>query len=695
MRMFYLALLFVGCGVYEEGSDVEFIGYEHIGRGNRYGGFLISKVHQDKMTVGYHFGDKCNYSVFSKKDLATLETDIKDMLRVWLDAVRELPSVERDVVRKIVTQNVTGEHRFREITSKLDLVVEFTCERGWPFAKTGNGNQEGLIYPPVIVMNTLWGDLIVDKPEYSLPALLHEMGHSMGLVDTYAQNNRSVRGGAGRYFSGTIGNQPPSIMSGNQFFLYHNTYQSITILPPYRIKPRQQFEEIKRNISVLSEDDRRGLEWLYVNYFRRGETENVNDCYFPDYELEELGYDKKGCVPTNMLIYMIKNGYTQLIQEELTWGKNWGKNLGELINKREKVGNRLYPSHYLSMMPNDEGAPILNILRLSVDANVTDEIDQTPLHYAIKARNSGSARILLANPSLIIDKKLPNKMSYLHFAIQLADVGATCLILHRPYGAINESSVDRWGLTARQRANLRLNYWEGKGNKRMIANMRYIISVLKNRTSSSLCSNLTFLLKIGHLEAVIGYVQRNDGNTDMLAKKEKRGNGLSAWHYIALIPGNKGADIFLLDNLNYPIRNVDVADNRGQTPLHYAIRAGNKKVAHFLINALVSNGDFESDTEGFKRILPNGMTYLHYTAQFADALSTCHLLNIVDFDLSVKDSWGLTAEQRATSRLSYWKNQNNQQMVGRTQQIISMLKDPSTVRGWDCKSVLGIGWEEW
>ena len=85
--------------------------------------------------------------------------------------------------------------------------------------------------------------------------LTHELGHTFGLADTYARPGvMRSRGG----LPWTAGKQPWSIMSGG------HQYADIPL--------------------TLSEDDKRGIIWLY-KYFNEGLA--TDDCFFADYVFVE------------------------------------------------------------------------------------------------------------------------------------------------------------------------------------------------------------------------------------------------------------------------------------------------------------------------------------------------------------------------------------------------------------------------
>ena len=468
MRIICLVMLIIGCGVYEEESEVGFITHEHVQSPSL--GFLITKVHRPYWVVGYFFGDRCGI----RQNENEIKSNLRHYLRVWLAPLKKISLKNKDIVDVFRVRNIQTEQNkepyFNNVRGGVDLVVKYTCEFGTrtpSYAMEGGVNNKGN-YPPFIVMRT--------KREATL---LHELGHTIGLMDTYAFVNLGVSGQSHDYFERTIGNQPPSIMS-SMFF------------------PNRDSKERP----VLSEDDKKGIKWLYLKYFTR-KIDNTNKCYFPGYELELLHRNgHKGCVPSNPLMFLVKNGYTSdTINRYLS-----EKSIQQLLNKKEKTGNQLYPLHYLAAMPNEGGWLVFrqhlilswqhSVLLKHADLNVTDRRGQTPLHYAIKAGNTKVVSAYLsANfwgskvsgklEDSVIDEniKLPNGMTYLHFAIQHAQIQSVCLLLM--YEAADQTLEDRWGLTPVERANSRVRFWRRKGNQQKVKAMKQIISLFDSYESNS------------------------------------------------------------------------------------------------------------------------------------------------------------------------------------------------------------------
>ena len=113
--------------------------------------------------------------------------------------------------------------------------------------------------------------LVIDSP--FIYALVHEVGHTFGLADTYASPGDPKFDSTGG-LAATSGKQPSSLMSH--------------LLP--MDEPR------------IMEDDRRGIIWLY-KHIHKGQP--LDDCFFPEYVYEA---DPAGCRPKYPMIFEIKYG---------------------------------------------------------------------------------------------------------------------------------------------------------------------------------------------------------------------------------------------------------------------------------------------------------------------------------------------------------------------------------------------------
>ena len=465
MRIVCLLLLVIGCRLNDVESDTSFIGYPQIPVFAD-STFLISKVHEPSWTIGYYFGDRCG--VRPKRE--RLKQYVAHMINLWLAPLIESSLVQREVVsdfrfKDIQRASKEDDTYFSNASDKIDLFIKFDCDPRFllsPYAQVGD-------HSPIIVMHK--SSQANNEYGYSPLALLHELGHAMGLLDTYAFHNISAKGESYDYFYtvgyATIGNHPPSVMSATRFLAEGaGSFRG--------------FEDY-----VIAGDDKKGIIWLYMNYFHPQKIAEGNECFFPTHELEVLHKDgDRGCVPTNPLIFMIKNGY----QIETIGGLvNREPPLQHQINRKERLGDQLTFFHYAAMMPDNQAIDLFLNHRQGLikyaNINIADRRGRTPLHYAIKAGNDRIIDYLIGDnhwDSAPIDLsiKLPNGMTYLHFAVQFADTTTVCLLLK--HGNIDETFEDSWGLTPVERANSRLRHWRKTGNQLMIDKATEVLTMLKN-----------------------------------------------------------------------------------------------------------------------------------------------------------------------------------------------------------------------
>ena len=118
-----------------------------------------------------------------------------------------------------------------------------------------------------------------------MDSLVHETGHVFGLSDTYITWRNAPtdinKGGLAR----TRGTQPASVMSAH-----------VPVFPVAAANDPVALDDLES----LGVDDINGILWLYKHVH---EGLPLEDCFFPDYELEE---EPLGCRPKYPLIFEIK-----------------------------------------------------------------------------------------------------------------------------------------------------------------------------------------------------------------------------------------------------------------------------------------------------------------------------------------------------------------------------------------------------
>ena len=329
---------------------------------------LIRRVHKDQWVIGYAYMDNCPPE--ARNNGEAIEAVITQALNAWLQPVRDLntgkpvvsdfrfvPNFSIRDGAEVLIKDKNG--IFVKDTAKLqlyDLRIFFFCKAGRSVALVG----VDMAIPPAFNMRE--GTDV--NPKFAF-AILHEMGHTFGLLDTYiilrreAEELRVSRGGLDR----TIGHQPASVMSG--------------LNAPHTPVP-----------DWVSQDDANGIVWLYKFYH---ENLRLEDCIFPDYELER---SPDGCRPKSPLLFEIKYGNeriaTKVIEEDSSTD----------VNAKDETGSMAL--HYAAM----KGYPKLVDKLLShrdIDVNVRDASGSTALFWAAKRGSYGAAERLVKHKAVDVN----------------------------------------------------------------------------------------------------------------------------------------------------------------------------------------------------------------------------------------------------------------------------------------------------
>ena len=250
--VYLLMLGSVSCILRKSTSKEKFIALEHE-RGVR-PNIMVDKVHAPHWDIAYSYGDDCLPE--EKNNDAALTAAVTEALQIWLQPLRDY--AERPIV---------NDFRYRLSANRHagDLTIIFRCQQGRSGAAVGRG------IPPHIKLRAG----IKVTPAF-MASLVHEMGHTFGLADTYLRgvdwgNPELDKGGR----DATKGTQPSSIMAGSH---------------PHR------------DGGLIGQDDKNGIIWLYKATY---EGLALRDCFFPDYELEE---EPLGCRPKYPLIFALQHG---------------------------------------------------------------------------------------------------------------------------------------------------------------------------------------------------------------------------------------------------------------------------------------------------------------------------------------------------------------------------------------------------
>ena len=370
---------------------------------------LIRRVHKAEWVIGYRYMDNCPPK--SRNNGAAIEEAITTSLRARLKPVREL-NTGKPVVDDF---RYVPDFEIKDVADRqlYDLTSVFFCDiaksHAWVLADEAK--------PPHIELHR--GTFVDDQ--FAFP-LLHEIGHAFGLLDTYPRPEltleelRVSRGGIGR----TIGHQPGSVMSG------HNAPRPL----PTRI----------------SQDDANGIVWLYKFYH---ENLPLEDCVFPDYELEK---SPDGCRPKSPLIFEIKHGEGVYGAEGLAL-RVISADENTDINAKDERGMTALQYAVIKGYPK----LIAKLLAFeNIEVNSQDNGGLTALHHAVMQGNRQVVNALLAHEGIDVDIKDGSGLTALHHAVMQKNWQAVqALVAHE---GIDVDIKDGSGLTALHHAVIQRNH---------------------------------------------------------------------------------------------------------------------------------------------------------------------------------------------------------------------------------------------
>ncbi len=216
-----------------------------------------------------------------------------------------------------------------------------------------------------------------------MKAMLHEIGHLFGLADTYVGARRGPAGMDTGGRNNTRGSQPTSFMSG---FFPALTEKDIKNIDRDALVPLQ-------GLVTLGKDDENGIIWLYKYTY---EGLPLTDCFFPDYELEEIPF---GCKPKHPLIFELKqNNNERLALDVLTDDKNLNVNAQDadgmtalhhaVLNQFEDVVTELLArSDIKPFLKNKEGLTPLQLAEKLELPRIVWLIAAHPLALSVTAKD--------------------------------------------------------------------------------------------------------------------------------------------------------------------------------------------------------------------------------------------------------------------------------------------------------------------
>lgn len=284
----FVMLTVVGCLFWALPPVYGFASLEHqfgVFMSNR--NHLIKNTHKDHWIIGYRYSS-VNCPVEQRIKNIRLEEAITTALQTWLRPLRDLPTekpIVDDFRYQLVEDVAHGIHDHfgielnGDLLKPLDLRVTFYC----------SDNQTRST--AILSDNPEYAPEIYIKPDIDHHSfkyvLTHELGHAMGLGDTYVGRSEfeKVPSKSTGGLPETVSTQPASVMG-------------------------------VVGIAQITDDDRNGIVWTYKVAY---EDLPQDDCFFQNYRFEE---SPEGCVPKAPLLFELLQGHREFAVDVLKHDKN-------------------------------------------------------------------------------------------------------------------------------------------------------------------------------------------------------------------------------------------------------------------------------------------------------------------------------------------------------------------------------------
>ena len=247
---------------------------------------LVKRVHDKSWYIEYGFAPSCSKRKQKKYRPRVVEA-INRSVNLWLNQIKAMQQYindgkqivsqlrinekkevfpHKDIKNAYTTYNPQSTSIVKSIINLSNISVVFNCREGRAFMQR---------YANSINMYEGRGNRIkIPDTNFPFSVLLHEVGHTFGLADTYVDSQKATR--AHQVSTGinprTIGHQPIAIMGPDSQLDFTN------------------YDNVRPTI-----DDRNGIFWLYI-HMHMNELE-LDNCP-PHYQPETFARDKKGRPPT-------------------------------------------------------------------------------------------------------------------------------------------------------------------------------------------------------------------------------------------------------------------------------------------------------------------------------------------------------------------------------------------------------------
>ncbi len=308
---------------------------------------LLDDIDKPQWRIGYNFTHDCPPAVRQQED--ELKESITAALQAWLQPLRQrYPNRQFTddflLVKLPDVAKCLDDHRALE---GLDLRVTADCGgEGGSFATLAVGNTA-----PEICMR----ERDMDVDQLFVRILMHELGHALGLSDTYVRGELVSTGG----LAFTMGKQPHSVMSSS-------------FLPAIK----SPFD--------LGKDDEYGLIWLY-KYLH--EDHPADDCFFLDY----IRSERDGrCHHRYPLIFEAKHGISDTVTMIL------GGDPNVKLNARDSQG--MTALHHAVRRTDSKMVKAL-LAQRDIKVNLLDQHRRTPAQLARVLRQVHLAKWIEEHPT--------------------------------------------------------------------------------------------------------------------------------------------------------------------------------------------------------------------------------------------------------------------------------------------------------
>ena len=359
---------------------------------------LMHRIHDAHWEINYGFSEACNHDYHADpRQLVKFESAMATALRVCLQPLREIET-KHPIVDSFSFKR-TELDTWEELTpGRVELVdIQFHCSGygGVSHASLKKDRRTGVVIGSIITRDSITYD-------HRMRALVHELGHALGLGDTYVRDGDAFKSSGG--LKSTIGIQPASAMSGE-----------------YNRHPGK----------YLTEDDKRGIVWLYKVFY---EDLPLTDAYFSDYTFEK---DTGGFRPKYPLLFELKHGFQEHVFEIIRDDPNMD------VNARDEFGRTALDyaviEGYLNVLYTLLSRPDLKV-------NAQNDAGSTALHLAVSNDDAAAVELLLKHKGINVNATDKHGRIPLHLA---AETGALALVkaLLR-HTQVRRSTQDNRGFTA-------------------------------------------------------------------------------------------------------------------------------------------------------------------------------------------------------------------------------------------------------